>query len=63
MKEQIVQQIVEKTGISQEQAETAFDTVVTFLKSKLPEPLAGQIDGALSGEGGGALGALGKLFG
>lgn len=69
--EELVQQIVSKTGISEASARSAIETVVNFLKAKLPGPLASQIDSAL-GSAGSALGSvdlgsitsgLGGLFG
>ena len=59
--EEIVKQVAAKTGISEEQANTAVITVLGFLKNKLPAPIAGQIDGALSGEGTSSGGGLGDL--
>lgn len=50
--EELIKQVSSKTGISEDQARTAVTTVLGFLKSKLPEPIAGQIDNAL-GSGGG----------
>jgi len=47
--DQIIQAVAQKAGISQEQAKVAVELVVNLLKSKLPAPLAGQIDSALSG--------------
>ena len=62
--EELVKLVVEKTGISEEQARGAITTVVNFLKEKLPAPIAGQIDGLLSGSGiNDALKGLGGLFG
>ena len=62
--DEIVKLVVQKTGISEEQARTAVTTVVNFLKQKLPAPIAGQIDGVLSGSGvGDALKGLGGLLG
>ncbi len=55
--DELVKQIVAKTGISEDQARSAAETVVGFLKSKLPESLAGHVDSAL----GSAAGALGGL--
>ena len=55
--EELVRQVVERTGISEAQARTAVETVVGFLKERLPAPIAGQVDGAL-GAAGGALGGL-----
>ncbi|MGH2575071.1 MAG: hypothetical protein ACRDFC_05150 [Ignavibacteria bacterium] len=49
--EQIIKLVAEKTGISAEQAKSAVDTVVGFLKDKLPAPVAGQIDSILGGGG------------
>ncbi len=48
--EQLVNLVVEKTGLSEEAAQNAVNVVVAFIKEKLPEPIAGQIDGLLSGE-------------
>ena len=62
--EEIVKLVMQKTGISEEQARGAVTTVINFLKQKLPAPIAGQIDGVLSGSGvGDALKGLGGLFG
>ena len=55
--DELIQQITSKTGISEANARSAVETVVNFLKTKLPAPLAGQIDGAL-GSAGSALGGL-----
>ncbi|MCY0985870.1 hypothetical protein OV203_01925 [Nannocystis sp. ILAH1] len=69
--EELIQQIVSKTGISESNARSAIETVTNFLKTKLPAPLAGQVDAAL-GSAGGALGnvdlgnigsSIGGLFG
>lgn len=55
--EELIKQIVSKTGISEAQARSAAETVVGFLKSKLPDAVGGHIDSAL----GSAAGALGGL--
>lgn len=49
--DELVKLVVQKTGISPDQAKMAIDTVLNFLKQKLPAPIAGQIDGLLSGGG------------
>lgn len=61
--EELVRQVTQKTGISDQQAKGAVDTVVGYLKGKLPGPVAGQIDGVLAGgkPGGGASGMPGGL--
>ena len=67
--DELIKLVVSKTGLSQEHAKLAVETVLSFLKTKLPAPLAGQIDGLLAGgSAGGGLdlgsigGALGGLF-
>jgi hypothetical protein len=40
--------IVQKTGISQENAQKAVQVMHGFLKTKLPAPFAGQLDSFLS---------------
>jgi len=62
--DEIVKLVVQKTGISEDQARTAVTTVVNFLKQKLPAPIAGQIDGILSGSAASdAMKGLGGLLG
>ena len=66
--DQIVSQITQRTGISEEQARQAVEIVANYLKGHLPAPIAGQIDGILGGQQGGdqgqgGLGGLGNLFG
>jgi len=39
--------IVQKTGISQENAQKSVQVMLGFLKTKLPAPLAGQLDSFL----------------
>jgi hypothetical protein len=58
--DQLIQQVTEKTGISEDQARTAVNTVISFLKTKLPEPIAGQLD-KIAGGGDAAGGGLGDL--
>jgi hypothetical protein len=43
--------VANKTGISAEKAKAAVETVLGFLKTKLPGPLASQVEAAL-GRGG-----------
>jgi nucleoid DNA-binding protein len=49
--DELVQLVSEKAGVSEDQARQAVDTVVEYLKEKLPEPIAGQIEKAVSGSG------------
>ena len=57
--EELIKQVAERTGISEAQAQTAVITVIGFIKGRLPEPLAGQLDGFM----GGSAGAAGDLAG
>jgi hypothetical protein len=63
--EELYNLVVQKTGLPKEQAKMAVDTVIGFLKTKLPAPIAGQIDAVLGGKGdmGAAADMLGGLFG
>ena len=47
MKE-LINIIVQKTGISQENAQKAVQVMLGFLKAKLPTPLAAQLDSFLN---------------
>ena len=61
--EELVKQVSERAGISEEQARTAVDTVAGFLKERVPAPYNSYVDSFLSGEGGGLGGMLGGIFG
>ncbi|HEX8351767.1 MAG TPA: hypothetical protein VF611_02505 [Pyrinomonadaceae bacterium] len=61
--DELIKQVVERTGISESQAQTAVTTVLGFLKNRLPEPIAGQLDGFLGGAAGAAGGVAGGLAG
>jgi hypothetical protein len=43
----IVDMVAEKAGVSEQQAQIAVNTIMTFLKDKLPEPIASQLDGLM----------------
>ena len=57
MMDELVRQVTQRTGISEEQARTAVETVVGFLKERLPAPIAAQVDSVIGG-GAGAAGGL-----
>ncbi len=59
--EKIVNLVSERAGISTAQAQTAVNTVVSFLKDKLPPGIAGQVDNYLKDESN--TGAAGKSSG
>jgi hypothetical protein len=48
MKE-LINTIVQKTGISQEDAQKTMQVVLSFLKTRMPAPFAAQLDSFLSG--------------
>jgi hypothetical protein len=69
--EEIIKQVASKAGISPDQAKTAVETVVNFLKDKLPmvaAPLQQLLGGSEGASGGGssladAAKSLGGMFG
>ena len=56
----LVNLVVQKTGISQDDARKAVEVIVNTLKSKLPGPVASHLDSFLAG---GASGGLNTLAG
>ena len=48
--DEIVNLVAQKTGISKDQAKTAVDTVIGWLKQKLPPQIGGQLDAVMSGK-------------
>jgi len=62
--DELVDLIVEKTGIPEATAKQVVDVVMDFLKEKLPAPIAGSLDTFLGGDSAGnLLDGLGDLFG
>jgi hypothetical protein len=61
--DQLVNLVSQKTGLPKEQAKMAVETVLGFLKEKLPAPVAAQIDAVLSGNMPDLSKGLGGLFG
>ena len=70
--EELIRQVSQRAGIDEGKARAAVETVVGFLKDKLPAPVAGQLDGVLGGGGAGGgladqagnlMGGLGGMFG
>lgn len=57
---EIIQRLMDKTGLPEDKASAAVDTVVSFLKEKLPSPIAAQLDSLMAG---GASGIADKLGG
>jgi hypothetical protein len=62
--DELIKLVSEKTGIPKATAKTAVETVLGFLKDKLPEPFGSQLDALVEGGAGvGDLGAMGNIAG
>ncbi len=64
--DELIKLVQEKTGISEQQARDAVQTVLGFVKERLPEPLGSQLEGLIGGGAAGGsdpLGGLGNLGG
>lgn len=59
--EELIKQVSAKAGISEDQSRDAVNTVVGFLKDRLPEPIAGQLENVMSGQGGDIGGTVGDI--
>ena len=59
--EELIKQVTERTGISEEQARTAVQTVLGYLQNNLPAGISQQLGGLLGG--GGASGGVGDILG
>jgi nucleoid DNA-binding protein len=49
MQQELVRMVAEKTGLSEDKAQTAAETVIGYLKSKLPAGVSSQLDNIASG--------------
>ena len=73
MMEELISSVTQRTGLSPDQAKSAAESVLEFLKTKLPAPIAENLDSLMSGgaaateSGSGLLGraasAVGNIFG
>lgn len=45
----LIKELIEKAGLSEEQAQNAFSTMVNYVRSKVPEGLSDKVEGLLSG--------------
>lgn len=62
--DELVELVSKKTGISEDVAEVAVNTVIDYLKDKLPGPAGAQLDALLKGgDVSDLLGGLGGLLG
>ncbi len=49
--DELIKLVSQKTGLPQDKAKVAVDTVINFLKKKLPPAISGQLDALLAGGG------------
>jgi hypothetical protein len=69
--DELVNLVTQRTGIPPAAAQTAVQTVLGFLKDRLPPQVASQLDGIVGGQGAGGIagqaqqqmGNLGGMFG
>jgi uncharacterized protein (DUF2267 family) len=50
--DELIKQVSTRSGISESQARTAIETVMGFIKERLPSPIAGQVDNVLNSQAG-----------
>jgi len=65
--EELIKLVTSKVGISEAQAKSAVETVVSFLKDKMPAGLGSQVEsfmkgGGKDGEGGGLIEQIGGFL-
>ncbi len=64
--EELIKLVAERTGLAPDKARTAVETVLSFAKTRLPAPIATQLESALAGGGtadlAGAAKGLGGAF-
>ncbi len=51
--EELVKMVAERVGLSEDMAQGAVETVLEFLKERLPGPVAAQLDSIVQGESSG----------
>jgi len=62
----LIKTVSEKTGLSEDMAKQVVSVVLDYVKDKLPDSIAGQVDSFLEGNGpdlGSLAGGLGGLLG
>jgi uncharacterized protein (DUF2267 family) len=61
--QELINQVAQRTGLAPDKAKTAVETVLEFAKSRLPAPIATQLESALAGGGAGDLAGAAKGLG
>lgn len=57
--EELIKMVTQKTGISEAQAKSAVDAIVSFLKDKMPGGIGNQVEAFV--KGGGSAGNIGDV--
>ncbi|MGZ4824717.1 MAG: hypothetical protein ACXVZT_08860 [Terriglobales bacterium] len=61
---ELIEQLKSRVGLDDATSQSAAQTVIEFLKQRLPAPVASQLDNVLAGDGAeGIAGKLGGIFG
>jgi uncharacterized protein (DUF2267 family) len=58
--EELINQVAQRTGLAPDKARTAVETVLNFAKTRLPPPIATQLESALAGGVGGGFAEAAK---
>ena len=61
--EELINLVAQRTGLAPDKARTAVDTVLGFAKSRLPAPIATQLESALAGGASGGMADAAKGIG
>jgi hypothetical protein len=61
--DELIEAIKQKTGLPADKAKGAAEAALTFLKEKLPAPIASQIDGFLEGNADNIADSVGDVAG
>ncbi len=57
---ELIEQLKSRVNLNDDQARSAAETVINYLKQRLPAPVANQLDSVIAGQGG-AEGIAGKV--
>jgi hypothetical protein len=63
--DELIKTVAQRTGLGEDKARMAAEAVLSFLKDRLPAPIAGQLDAVVGGAGatgGGASDMAGDLM-
>ena len=61
--QELINQVAQRTGLAPDKAKIAVETVLNFAKTKLPAPIATQLESALTGGGAGDFAGAAKGLG